>query len=250
MALKIMTFNLRVDVKSDGINAFPNRKDNIYGVIADQAPDIIGFQEATGHMRAFLRERLTEYVIVGCGRNADHGGEGICIGYRKDAFELISFDTFWLSDTPRVAGSIYENSDQSIYPRVTIVAKLRAVDTGKIFYVFNTHLDHLGEQARLRGMQQIMSEIKARGGDFVLLGDMNATPESECIAAALAVDGVIDATAEVGGTFHNFGRRESTIKIDYIFTNRPSTDAYYIIDEHKDGVYISDHYPVCAIIEM
>ncbi len=250
MTLKMMTFNLRLDVKSDGINAFPNRKDNIYRAIVGEAPDIIGFQEATDSMRAFLREKLTEYVVLGCGRNADNGGEGVCIAYKKDAYELISFNTYWLSDTPDVAGSVYENTDQSICPRVSVDAKLRVQETGKIFNVFNTHLDHKGEQARLLGMKQVLSEIKSRGGDFVLLGDMNATPDSECIKAALAVDGVIDATADIDGTFHGFGCYDVPTKIDYIFTNVLTTDAYRLDDEHTDGVYISDHYPVCAIIEI
>lgn len=250
MELKVMTFNLRVDCPTDGINLFSNRKPKIYKAITDEAPDIIGFQEATDNIRSFLRESLTEYTVLGCGRNADNGGEGVCIAYKKGAFELISFDTFWLSDTPRVAGSVYENTDQSMFPRVTVVAKLRSIKTGKIFNFFNTHLDHKGEQARIKGMKQIFSEIKENDGDFVLVGDMNATPDSECIATALAFDGVIDATADVGGTFHNFGRRCCEIKIDYIFTNGCSTEAYRLSDEHEDGIYISDHYPVCAVIEL
>ncbi len=250
MELKVMTFNIRVDCPNDGINLFPYRKPKIYEAIISEDPDVIGFQEATEPIRTFLRESLTEYVVVGCGRNADQGGEGVCIAYKRDLFELIYFNTFWLSDTPEIPGSIYENTDQSIFPRMTVVAKLRSIENGKIFNFFNTHLDHKGEQARLKGMKQIFSEIEASGGDFVLVGDMNATPDSECIATALSFDGVIDATADVGGTFHNFGRRCCEIKIDYIFTNGRSTEAYRLSDEHKDGVYISDHYPVCAVIKL
>jgi endonuclease/exonuclease/phosphatase family metal-dependent hydrolase len=63
-----------------------------------------------------------------------------------------------------------------------------------------------------------------------------------------------DATAKVGGTFHGFGRYtdENAEKIDYVFTNL-KTDAersYAVEDKHEDGIYISDHRPVVAFVEI
>ena len=41
MKLKIMTFNLRVRVESDGVNCFDNRREKIFSVIDSEKPDLI-----------------------------------------------------------------------------------------------------------------------------------------------------------------------------------------------------------------
>ena len=45
MKLKIMSFNIRMATKHDGINFFPNRTDCIRKMIDRESPDIIGIQE-------------------------------------------------------------------------------------------------------------------------------------------------------------------------------------------------------------
>lgn len=250
MKIKAMSFNLRLRVEADGINYFFNRADKVIKAIRDEDPDIIGFQEASQSMRDLIRRELQDtYTIIGCGRNKDYRGEGACLAYKRDIFELVSFDTFWLSDTPSVPGSRYEALDQSHCPRNTVCAQLSPLGTEETFLFVNTHLDHKGEKARTAGMEQIMAYINERGGKFVLTGDMNATPNTECIAAALSNEGVIDTTAGIGGTFHGYGTC-SNCKIDYIFTNGTSDESHIVPDEHKDGIYISDHFVVCSDIEI
>ena len=250
MKIKAMTFNLRVRVDGDGINYFYNRSDKVIGAIRDEAPDVIGFQEATHGMRELIRRELQDtYIVIGGGRNKDYRGEGACLAYKRDLFELVSFDTFWLSDTPNVPGSRYEDLDQSQFPRNTVCATLSPAGSEKTFVFVNTHLDHKGEKARTAGMKQIMTYINEKGGKFVLTGDMNASPDTECIAAALATKGVIDTTADIPSTYHGFGLY-TNCKIDYIFTNGTCIESYAVPDEHKDGIYISDHFPVCSVIEI
>ena len=250
MKLKVMTFNLRLATDTDGINNFFNRTDRVLETIDNELPDLIGFQEATDEMREFMRSAIGDtYVLLGCGRKANYRGEGVCIAYKRELFELVSLDTFWLSDTPRIAGSRYTSLDQSHCPRTAVVATLSPKDSEETFTFVNTHLDHKGAEARLAGMKQVMAEIQRIGGKFMLTGDMNASPTSEAILAATSFDGVTDCTANIETTFHNYGCR-SKCKIDYIFTNGETLDAYAVADEPVNGVYISDHYPVCAIIEI
>jgi endonuclease/exonuclease/phosphatase family metal-dependent hydrolase len=86
-----------------------------------------------------------------------------------------------------------------------------------------------------------------------MTGDFNATPDAPEIKVFTEHGmGIVDATANLGGTFHNFGRRETFSKIDYIFTNGVCdlNESFVVPDEGVDGVYISDHFPVCALIEM
>ncbi len=251
MKLKVMTFNLRYRTENDGVNFFDNREPRVLEVIKKEAPMLIGFQEATDYQREFLRRELSDsYIVLGCGRKSNYRGEAPCLAYRRDMFELVKYDTFWLSDTPDVAGSRYESLDQSSCARNTMYAILSPDDYDGCIAFFNTHLDHSGEKARIAGMKQTAEVIKQVGGKFVLTGDMNDVPNSECIAVAKAIEGAVDTTAGITHTFHNFGRKKEEIKIDYIFTNGRALDAYAVEDIPVDGVYISDHYPVCAYIEI
>ena len=252
--LKIMSFNMRTQVEGDGVNQFRMRKDRIIDMLDREDADIIGFQEVTDEMRHWLREALGgKYTVVGCGRMSDYTGEAVAIALRNGLFELVALTPFWLSDTPDIPGSRYENAEQSKWPRMSLSALVKCTEIDEPFYFINTHLDHLGQKARYLGMEQTAKYIAELGLKFIYTGDMNAYPDTEEI---LVFNGILgdrgskDATAELGGTFHDFGRRETKVKIDYIFTDGEYSNAYVIPDEGKDGLYYSDHHAVCADIEL
>ncbi len=248
-SIKVMTFNLRVTAKSDGINCFPCRKERILTCLEKESPDLIGFQEAGDDARFFLREALSDrYVVLGCGRNGNYRGESCLIAYRKDSFELVNFSTRFLSDTPTVPGSRYENSDQSRCPRLFAHAELSG-EEGTVFHFINTHLDHKGVEARSLGMKQILAYARELSGTVILTGDMNARPKEECILLAKEA-GLCDTTEEISHTFHGFGAHTEGVKIDYIFTNAPFEKGRRVEDLPVDGVYISDHYPLTSSVEI
>ncbi len=254
MMLKAVTFNLRMNTMKDGINYFFNRSPYILKKIQVEKPDIIGFQEATRDIHTWLNANLNEYIIVGLGRDADFGGEANPVAFRKDRFELFGLTQFWLSETPEIPGSRYEH--QSHCPRILISVKLRDRVSKKMIYVYNTHLDHIDAEARLLGIRQVLNEIKhdytKSPAALLLMGDMNATPDE------ISMEEIIkcpfpclrDASATVVNTFHGY-RGGSAFsfdagkKIDYIFTNAfDRLVRTYAWEEEKNGVYLSDHYPV------
>ncbi|MBR2461250.1 MAG: endonuclease/exonuclease/phosphatase family protein [Clostridia bacterium] len=253
-AIKVMSFNMRTQSEADGENQFRARKERIMSMLDREAPDIIGFQEVTDEMRLWLREALGgRYTVVGCGRQSDYTGESVAVALRNGAFELISLTPLWLSETPDIPGSRYEDAEQSKWPRLSVVATVKHYDGNEPFYVINTHLDHLGARARYMGMKQNAEFISGIDKNYVYTGDMNATPDTEeikVLAAVVGADKCVDATAELGGTFHGFGRLDDKVKIDYIFTNGRSTGAYAVPDDGADGLYYSDHHAVCAMIEF
>ena len=55
-SVKLMTYNLRLDVASDGLDAWPNRRDFVVGLIKFHAPDIFGTQEGLPHQIEFLQK--------------------------------------------------------------------------------------------------------------------------------------------------------------------------------------------------
>lgn len=252
--LKVFTFNLRVNTKVDGINNFFGRTDRILDCIREYQPDLIGFQEANSDMRAWLIRNLTDYMVVGCGREKNYRGESTVIAYKKDVFELISLDNFWLSAAPHQPGSRY-GADQSSCPRICTSALLKHIDCEKPFYFYNTHLDHQGKTARLLGALQVLQYVSDRPEKFIMTGDFNALPDSPEIKVFTEQNNghtVTDATALLGGTFHAYGAMETKSKIDYIFTDAACdpAESFVVPDEGVNGIYISDHHPVCAYITM
>ena len=251
--LKVCTFNLRTPVKADEINYFPNRTGRILETIKTEKPDLIGFQEVADMTRLWLREALTDYIIIGCGRDKGLKGESPIIAYRRDCFDLVSMDSFWLSTEPSVPGSRY-GVDQSSCARSATAAVLKHDDAAEPFLFLNTHLDHKGAQARMFGAIQILQYVSEKKLPFVLTGDMNAVPTAPEMEALVncKTHAVVDITAGIDGTFHDYGRRETMSKIDYIFTDMPSdpAESYALEDVPVNGLYISDHLPVFGYVTV
>ena len=257
MELKVVTFNIRsVYLGQDGINSFLFRSGMILEKIREQSPDLICFQEVTDSIRAFLENHLSGYDLYGHGRNADLRGEGVTIAVRQGAFALVSFNSFWLSPTPFVPGSRYEN--QSKCPRICPVAVFLSKENGKLLRVVGVHLDHVSDEARILGNKQILAylaeESKTHPVDAtVVLGDFNARPNSDTMKNfdANTVYPLVEVTKDSGPTFHWFGRLEAEgpdplRKIDYIYLDPKSAESARDLVLWKDtheGIYLSDHYP-------
>ncbi len=256
--MKCVTFNIRCDWGQDGNNCFEYRKPLILEKINREQPDIICFQEVLPHIAVWLKKNLTDYYVVGCGRGKTLDSEQMTIAYRKDHMNLIHMETWWLSKTPNVPGSRYE--EQSDYPRTATEAVFQDMETEKVFRVVNTHLDHEGQGARRQGLMQIVKklaeEVVWADVPTVLVGDFNAEPDSEEMAVLLENRDFVNATNDIGVTYHGYHGEESaypgdgvTSSIDYIFLKGNWVcEAVEKWKDHKEGVYLSDHYPVCAII--
>jgi len=251
--LKVMSFNLRINSQGDGINRFFNRTHRVLEAIRGEDPDLIGFQEASDAMRAFLRRELKDYTVLGCGRHEAYNGEGIPVAYKTDKFELIGFETKWLSNTPEVPASRFADSDQSKCPRIYHCVQLRCLENNQVIVLVNTHTDHTGKEAQVLEARQLVERMRAvRADGLILTGDLNATPESETVQTLLGDPalGMRDATAGIAGTFHNYGRRIPMLKIDYVLSNMECAACYCVEDTPVDGIYISDHQPTLAILHM
>ena len=242
--LKVMSFNLRTWC-NDGPYSFPYRTERIREMLLREDPDLIGFQEFTSQMKALLRSLLPEYTIVGCGRERDYSGESMAIAMKNGVIEMLSLEQFWLSPTPTMPGSRY-TEDQSPCPRMALSAVLVTEGCEKPFRIINTHLDHMGPQARYHGMMQIIQHISAHEEPFILTGDMNALPDSPEMKLAdqmLGSLGGVQYTKDVGGTFHGYGKVTRDNQIDYIYSDLACNRAWKV-EEIDDKVFYSDHYAV------
>ena len=265
MKISVMSFNLRIDCEGDGINRLQNRKGRILETVKKYSPDIIGFQEAEDDIREWLRDSLPEYTVVGCGRNSDYKGESVPVAFRKDAFEMIFCENFALSPTPEIMGTRFEGVGQSACPRMATALKLKHREVCEPFVFVNTHADHHAPEARALEFALLIGYMERKGDRCILSGDLNTLPDSPILRAFSENSALpfTDATSRTKETFHAFGKvgksnywREKygtdKVKIDYIFTTlqTDTESAFAIEDVADDGVYISDHYPVMAFIEI
>ncbi len=245
--MRVVTYNLRTDAPSDGVNSFRNRRGFVADKLESEMADIIGFQEVRPHMLDYLRSHMPKYMVVGCGRDADYKGESNPIAFKSDAYELLGLDQSWLSPMPFAPGSRYEV--QSPCPRIITHAILKPVNCSRPFHFYNTHLDHESSTARVAGAQRLLDKIKedqfTHPFPVVITGDFNAEPQSEEILLIKNDDfGLTDQTVDIGTTWHFWGQANGE-QIDYIFTRgfRPHGDVE-IWTDNLNGVYLSDHYPV------
>jgi endonuclease/exonuclease/phosphatase family metal-dependent hydrolase len=256
-----MSFNLRLDLASDGPNAWPHRRDWVASLIRFHAPDAIGVQEALAHMLDDLDARLPGYARVGVGRaDGREGGEFSAILYRTDRLDMLDNGTFWLSPTPEVAGS--KGWDAAI-ERVATWARFQDRVTGCTHVHLNTHFDHIGEQARQESARLIRRRLDsiAGGRAVIVTGDLNADPES--VAYRLFTADTIDARDPLRDAFHAsqaghygptstwtaFKAIEPGRRIDYILVSeRIDVLTHGILPDSWDGRFPSDHLPVLATV--
>jgi len=258
--VRAMTFNIRLDLASDGANAWPRRKEMVAAVIRREAPDLLGTQEVLLHQKRYLETALPGYTFVGVGRDdGTEGGEFSPLAWRSDRFEALDSGTFWLSPTPETPGKGWD----AAYPRIATWAVLRDRWTGQTIRVLNTHFDHVGTVARANAARMIAGWVAGgptAGAPAIVMGDFNAAPGSEPfrILAETASSGLADArainrTPPYGppGTFNAFDIAAAPgAPIDHVFVTLDlSVTGYAVITQHWEGRLPSDHYPVLVDIE-
>jgi len=257
-SIKVMTFNLRY-ASDRGPNAWPDRRPVMAECIREAAPELIGTQEGLYRQLKDLSSDLPAYEWIGLGREGGSRGEFMAVFYRRDRFEPLAFDHFWLSDTPEVIGSTsWGNENRRMVTWVRFLDR----DSGRELYFFNTHLDHQVQVAREKSAALIRDRIDALKTDLpvVLVGDFNATAgANKAYDILVGQGGFTDlwlAADERRGrtvkTFHNYrGPEEGDGRIDWILSRgRVHADWARIITMERNGQYPSDHFPVIASLRL
>ena len=261
LEVKVMNYNIRYGSADDGANSWTNRSALLIAQLKEQAPQVMGMQEALRFQIDEIRKALPYYGEVGIGRDGGEEGEYSCILYDTRRFTLTDSGTFWLSETPEKRSQDWD----SACVRICTWALLKDKETGEAFYHFNTHLDYRSAKARLNGVHLIAKRIAERktNAPFVLTGDFNAAEnsppvkwlkgEAEEQPPVVMVDTfrVLHPDEKTVGTFNRFKGDKSGAKIDYILTSEETTVLDAGIDfSMPDGRCISDHYPVTATIRF
>jgi len=256
--LNVLTFNIRYNTKNDSLNAWPYRKDNAASQIKFHNVHILGVQEALHEQIMDLSQSLSQYKYIGVGR--DDGktkGEYAAIFYDTTRLKLLGSSTFWLSLTPGVAGS---KSWDAAITRIVTWAKFKDAGSKKTFFVFNTHFDHIGKEARRESAKLLKQRVKELAGSnpVIIMGDLNSRPTDDPIKILIDSsdkDKFIDTkavslTPHYGpqGTFNGFTSKEiDNEPIDFIFLKgKWKVLQHATLSQTWGGRFSSDHFPVFA----
>ncbi len=254
--LKISSYNIRMNRANDGVNNWNLRKDKVNELIRYHDFDIVGVQEAFKDQLDDLL-RMKEYAYTGSGReDGKSAGEHSAILYKTSRFKLLKSGDFWYSETPDVPGKGW---DARCCNRICSWARFKDLVTKKEFYVFNSHFDHEGVEARRNSGKLLVAKMKEIAGKLpvIAMGDLNSTPDTEQVVYISQHYNDTFNASEMPpygpiGTFNAF-KYDAALKdrIDYIFVSEHfKVKKYATLTDSYQQKFPSDHLPVVVDLEI
>ena len=251
--IRVMSCNLRCINPTDlGKKNWFYRADLVLNGIEKEYPGVIGFQEATKWQYKYLCDTLPQYDSVITYRDNAFNSEGCPVLYRTDLYKLIEKGSFWLSETP---DQMSKDWGAACY-RICSYVILEDISSAKQFVVFNTHLDHVSDEARINGIAVVLEKIKEFGSlPSLIMGDFNAEEDSETYRAV--TENFLDAKYQTENTmtsctYQNFGEALDRNCIDYFMISKEgiTVNSYKVLTDTYNGVYPSDHFQLFTSLTL
>jgi endonuclease/exonuclease/phosphatase family metal-dependent hydrolase len=279
---KVATYNIRLDKRSDreNGNGWEKRAPKICDIVKYHDFALLGAQEVLQNQLDDLLAGLPGFDYVGVARDdGDKKGEYSPIIYDTSLLEVLESGTFWLSETPDTPSMGWDAACR----RIVTYARFKVKGEKTKFWVFNTHFDHRGVQARANSTAMLASRVPAMVGKepFMMMGDFNSDQNTAEYRSLCAIEGVRDSyeIAQVKhawcGTANNFEHDIVTdSRFDHIFVSEGfNVHSYAVLtDTYRDTFdnrritlpnfpseikftksiirFPSDHYPVAVELEV
>ena len=249
--ITVMSFN--VLTTKTGTRGLDKRLNGVAQTILSELPDSVGLQEAHGDWRAALTEALGDQYAIACGVGRDGGGgEGAPIFYRRDKYELVKEEVFWLSPWPGRPSFGFG----AMFPRVAGYAVLRDKQTGFVYAHVNAHFDFLSPVAQANSAWMVAAAVNLLDLPAVFTADTNVQPGTRP-AQYMEAGGLRDlrkeaAETDAGATYHSYGGLMGGTVLDYIYANYYLREAkrFTVIRDQYDGMFPSDHFAVAATLTL
>lgn len=243
------------------------RSGNIQDLILKNDPDVLLLQEVSVDWIPHLQDFMAEngYSYYGYGRyggelSADDlqsGDQFVPILWKNEKYELVESGHFWLSSTPDAYSAAWVDGTISNYPRCVNWVHLKDKETGGEFVTMNIHTDPESDMVRTNScklavemLNQIRGDLPAFvGGDW----NMGLTDSGYSIVTESGYPDVRIKAAETeyGGSFNAWGERadDNFAYGDHIFmSENMAAGKFDVVDDYYDGVHISDHCPLLAVL--
>lgn len=252
---RVATYNIRYANPGDTGNLWKDRAPHLIQLIRFHGFDIFGTQEGLQHQVADIKQALPGYDYIGVGRDdGNEAGEYSAIFFNTAKFDVIKQGTFWLAENTE---SPIKGWDAAL-PRICTWGLFNDKQTGFQFFLFNTHFDHVGTEARKESAKLIVEKAGELGSGtpMIITGDFNVDQHSDSYRLLNSGGAVRDAYElsplkyASNGTFNGFDiTRVSESRIDHIFVSPPfEVVRYGILTDSYAGKLPSDHFPVMAEI--
>jgi endonuclease/exonuclease/phosphatase family metal-dependent hydrolase len=276
--LRVMTFNIAnaLETEDDGENAWAFRAPLNVRTVKRYAPDLIGFQQCDDGNLETYQNMLAEYqYILGPAADGPDLYDYNAIAFLPERLALLDSGGFYLSETPEVWSLGWD----ATYVKALTWARFRRTEDQTEFLSLNTHLEHIGERARVESVRLVLRRLpELRRDDLpvIFTGDFNCNPcapsyrvhvettFTDACYHLLRASGFADTFLAAGGedsapsfTFHGFegarywaANHHMAGRIDWILTldgaSSVQTKECLIARDAEPPVYPSDHYPVVA----
>ncbi|PRD53858.1 endonuclease/exonuclease/phosphatase family protein [Sphingobacterium gobiense] len=221
------------------------RKELLIKQVIENEIDILCLQEDQTNQVADI-QRATGLQVAGTAKRILYDGK---------RFSVRSQGRFYLSETPEKSSHGWD----AAVIRLCNWALFNDRNTGRNFFVFNAHFDHIGVKAREKSALLMKERIDfmTNGQPVILTGDMNALPGSMPILTLtrfLNDSRAVSETAPEGpiGTYNGMNNdRAYEGRIDYVFTSSHfRVREYAVLQDETDGIFPSDHFPVITNVEL
>lgn len=236
--LTVMSFNIHHGVGLDGILDLRRIAD----VVKTEGVDVVGLQEVDRHwsqrsdfvdQASWLARELGMHVVYGANLDLDP----LEPGQPRRQYGTAILSERPIRDWDNTFLPMFEGHEQRGLLRAHVNVR------GVWVQIYNTHLQHNDAAERQDQVAAIKDLIGTPNESVVLLGDLNALPESPEIRSL--VDDLVDTWEEAGvGDGETFPTEDPNARIDYVLTSADvvaRTAAVVATDA-------SDHLPVRADI--
>jgi endonuclease/exonuclease/phosphatase family metal-dependent hydrolase len=238
--LRVATFNIHHGVGLDGVLDLAR----IAATVERTGAEVVGLQEVDRHWSArsnfvdqatWLAQLLNMHLAFGANLDLDPPAPGA----PRRQFGTAILSTYRIRATTNTLLPRPLGGEQ----RGLLEARIKV--RGIPVRVFNTHLQHDSQVERLDQVAQIREVLATATESMVLLGDLNATPDTPEIAGL--TDRLVDAwvTAGVGDGF-TFDAATPHARIDYVM----SSDNVVARTAAVVTTDAADHLPVVADLAL
>ena len=250
-----MTWNVRCENPDDTLNGnvWSQRLPHIVNAVEFISPDFLNVQEVNPVFVKDLEQALPDYDHVYLNEKSQNA-----ILYKK-RFAIQKTGEFYLSETPNQRSRGWDAKNK----RTCLWAKFQD-ENGHVFFIFNTHFDHKGKQARINSALMVRDSISKIAGNatVILSGDFNAYKTEKPLTIlndAYFLEEAQYRTKRIynpSGSLNYFDpKRYSQWQFDYIFTSNDLEIIRYSVpnfiyydNDAKVLRFPSDHSP--AVIQF